>query len=110
MVKKTQRGKRRYILFELLCEESFKRDKIVSSIWDSCLGFLGELGASRTSLWVHEYENNQGIVSCNTRSVDDVIVCLSLIRRIENKRVRIHIKGVSGTVKGLNRCCYGFCG
>lgn len=101
MTKKAQREKRRYILFELLCEESFKREEIVTGIWNSCLEFLGELGASRTSLWVHEYENNEGIVSCNTRSVDEIIMCLSLLQEIENKSVTIRIKGVSGTIKSL---------
>jgi RNase P/RNase MRP subunit POP5 len=101
MTKKAQREKRRYILFELLCEESFKREEIVTGIWNSCLEFLGELGASRTSLWVHEYENNEGIVSCNTRSVDEIIMCLSLLQEIENKPVTIRIKGVSGTIKSL---------
>ena len=103
MTKKTQREKRRYIMFELASEESFKREEIVTGIWDSCLEFLGELGASRTSLWVHEYEDNEGIVSCNTRSVDKIIVCLSLIKEIDEKAARIKIKGVSGTIKGLKR-------
>lgn len=104
MTKKTQRDKKRYIMFELTSEESFKREEIVTGIWNSCLEFLGELGASRTSLWVHEYENNEGIVSCNTRSVDEIIMCLSLIHHIESTRVQLRVKGVSGTIKGLKRC------
>lgn len=100
-MKKTLKCKRRYISFEVISEESFKREELVTGIWNSCLEFLGELGASRTSLWVHEYENSEGIVSCNTRSVDDIIVCLSLVGEIENKKARIRIKGVSGTIKGL---------
>ncbi|KYK33650.1 MAG: ribonuclease P protein component 2 [Theionarchaea archaeon] len=109
MTKKTQREKRRYILFELVCEETFKREEIVTGIWNSCLEFLGELGASRTSLWVHEYENKKGIVSCNTRSVDEIIMCLSLVHEIENRKAHIQVKGVSGTIKGLGRCYNGFC-
>ncbi len=101
MTKKTLREKKRYVLFELVSEETFKREEIVTSIWDSCLEFLGELGTSRTSLWVHECENNEGIVSCNTHSVDEIIVCLSLIEEIENKKITVRVKGVSGTIKGL---------
>ena len=101
MMKKTQREKKRYILFELVSEETFKREEIVTGIWNSCLEFLGELGASRTSLWVHDFEDEEGIVSCNTRSVDEIIMCLSLVREIEEKRVTIRVKGVSGTIKGL---------
>ncbi len=101
MIKKTQREKRRYILFELTGEETFKREEIVTAIWNSCLEFLGELGASRTSLWVHEYGNRKGIVSCNTRSVDEIIMCLSLVREIENKSAHIRVNGVSGTIRGL---------
>jgi len=101
MTKKSQRVKRRYILFEVISEERFKREEIVTSIWNSSLEFLGDLGASKTSLWVHEYENKEGIVSCNTRSVDKIIVCLSLIREIDNKNLHIRVKGVSGTIKGL---------
>jgi RNase P/RNase MRP subunit POP5 len=101
MTKKTQREKRRYILFELQSEERFKREEIVTAIWNSSLEFLGELGVSRTSLWVHDFEPERGIVSCNTRSVDEIIICLSLIQTIEGKKVKICIKGVSGTIKGL---------
>jgi RNase P/RNase MRP subunit POP5 len=101
MTKKTQREKRRYILFELESEERFKREEIVTAIWNSSLEFLGELGTSKTSLWVHDYEPSRGIVSCNTQSVDEIIVCLSLIQKIEGKKARICIKGVSGTIKGL---------
>ena len=103
MIKKTQREKQRYILFELIGEERFKREEIARSIWNSSLEFLGELGTSKTSLWVHDYEEGKGIVSCNTRSVDEVIMCLSLIREIETKKVRMRIRGVSGTIKGLDR-------
>jgi ribonuclease P/MRP protein subunit POP5 len=101
MTKKTQREKKRYILFELVSEETFKREEIVTGIWNSCLEFLGELGASRTSLWVHDFEDEEGIVSCNTRSVDEIIMCLSLVKEIETKRVTVRVKGVSGTIKGL---------
>ena len=101
MTKKSQRVKRRYILFEVISEERFKREEIVTGIWNSSLEFLGDLGASKTSLWVHEYENKEGIVSCNTRSVDKIIVCLSLIREIESKKLHMRVKGVSGTIKGL---------
>ncbi len=101
MTKKSQRVKRRYILFEVIGEERFKREEIVTAIWNSCLEFLGDLGASQTSLWVHEYENEEGIVSCNTHSVDRIIVCLSLVREIGNKRIGIRVEGVSGTIKGL---------
>lgn len=101
MTKKSQRVKRRYILFEVISEERFKREEIVTGIWNSSLEFLGDLGASKTSLWVHEYENKEGIVSCNTCSVDKIIVCLSLIREIENKKLHMRVKGVSGTIKGL---------
>ena len=101
MTRKAQREKRRYILFELESEERFKREEIVTAIWNSSLEFLGELGVSRTSLWVHDYEPGRGIVSCNTRSIDEIIMCLSLIQKIEGKNVRIYIKGISGTIKGL---------
>lgn len=104
MTRKSLREKRRYLLCELISEESFKRKEIVTGIWNSCLEFLGELYVSRTSLWVHDYENNEIVVSCNTRSVDDIIVCLSLIKEIQNKRLRIRFKEISGTIKGLKRC------
>lgn len=106
MTKKTLKEKKRYIRFQVICEENFKREEIVTDIWNSCLEFLGEFGASRTSLWVHEYENKEGIVSCNTRSVDEIIMCLSLVEEIGNKKVHIKITGVSGTIKGFKdkRC------
>jgi len=100
--KKSSKEKKRYILFQPLWRDNFKREDVTKLIWNSALGFLGELGTAELSLWVIsvDEEKRMGIVRCNTKSVDNVICILSLTR-YEDKGILI--LGVSGTMKGLKK-------
>lgn len=97
----TLRERNRYIAFELISESRFKRDEIVREVWNSVLIFLGESGASRTSLWLIEWNENEqnGILKVNHNSVDDVRAALAFVKDINKKDCIFHILGVSGTIK-----------
>ncbi len=95
------RERNRYFAFEIISDSEVSRGSLVKAVWNSVLKFLGELGASKTSLWVMEWDDKgkKGILKVNHRSVDEVRSALSLIKEINGDRAIFHILGVSGTVR-----------
>lgn len=97
----TQRERNRYIVFEIISEGNFDRKIVVRSVWKSVLNFIGEVGASRTSLWAMDWddERQRGIIKVNHKSVSDIRASLAVIKEIDNSPVIFHVLGVSGTLK-----------
>lgn len=95
------RERNRYIAFELISDSALSRSDIVKAVWGSVLRFLGELGASKTSLWVMDWDekHNRGILKVNHKSLEEVRAALALMKEVNGQRVTPHILGVSGTVK-----------
>lgn len=105
----TLRDKRRYISFKVIPEsgEEFTYADLESAVWDALLDFLGEYGVSKTNAWLMkdcwDSRKKAGIIRCNHKSVQAVIVCLGLIDRLGDNRICFKILKVSGTLKGLTK-------
>jgi ribonuclease P/MRP protein subunit POP5 len=97
----SMRERSRYIAFELISDSALSRGDVVKAVWGSVLRFLGELGASKTSLWVMDWDekHNRGILKVNHKSLEEVRAAFTLIKEINDQRVIPHVLGVSGTVK-----------
>ena len=97
----TLRERNRYIVFEVISDSNFTRKCIVREIWNIILEFLGELNASKLSLWMMDWndETQRGLLKVNHLSVDELRSALSTIKEIDRKRVIFHVLGVSGTLK-----------
>ena len=102
---KTIREKKRYIGFKVEEGKSFKREDLVKAIWNSAIAFLGELGSSKMSLWVKEYNETTGfgIIESNIKYLHEAIFILSLTKNVGKDRVNILPLCVSGTIKGIER-------
>jgi ribonuclease P/MRP protein subunit POP5 len=97
----TLRERNRYIAFELISDVKFRRDEVVNAVWNSALGFLGESGMARSSLWLMDWDEKKqrGILKVNHVSVEQVRAALALLKDINKKNCIFHALGVSGTVK-----------
>ena len=101
------REKNRYIAFQVISEkgEEFTYSDLESAIWNVTLGFLGETGVSKTSVWLLKDCWNQkkqiGILRCNHKSVQVIIAALGLIDRLGDNRVTFKIFKISGTIKSI---------
>jgi ribonuclease P/MRP protein subunit POP5 len=97
--------KKRYVGFRVYSSEPVARDEVVRAIWSETLGFLGERTASELELWVLDYDEARqvGFLVCSHKQVDKVKACLTLVSSVKDKRLMVHVLGVSGTVKALNR-------
>jgi len=106
LLKPTLREKNRYIAFEIISDVKFARDEIVKAVWNACLRFLGEKGASGTSLWIMDWdeEKQRGIIKVNHKAVDDVKAALALMPEIKKEdgnryKAVYRTLTVSGTLK-----------
>ena len=65
---------------------------------------MGEYTAAKAGLWIfndryNKYNNQRGLIRVNNKYVDLLKASLALVDDIENHRVIITSKGVSGTLK-----------
>jgi ribonuclease P/MRP protein subunit POP5 len=93
------------VAFRVFSQEPVTREEVVRAIWRESAGFLGENRLSELELWVLDYdgEKQQGFLTCTHRGVEVVKACLTLISAAQEKKIMVHVLGVSGTVKALNR-------
>ena len=96
------RERNRYMVFEIISENgSFSKRDVSKVIQNTSLQFLGELGVSKMSLWLIEWndETKKGILKVNHKSVNEMRASIALIKEINGKKATFHVLGVSGTIK-----------
>ena len=93
---KSQKDKKRYILFQILSLE--EKGNIKSVVYKSILKFFGEYGFSKIGFKFIYYNPNSrfGILRCNNYSLNAVLGFLALL-----KEPRMHAIKISGTIKKL---------
>jgi ribonuclease P/MRP protein subunit POP5 len=101
MIPSTLRERNRYIAFEIVSDSPVSRGEVVKAVWGTLLRFLGELGASKTALWVMDWdeEKQHGILKVNHGSLDEARAALVLMKEANGRPIVFRTLGVSGTVK-----------
>lgn len=110
LLKPTMREKNRYIAFKINSkpETKFGREDIIRLTSNACLRYLGELGTSKTSLWLTDWNvaQQKGILKVRHTELDNVKAALALVKETtlkNNKENKISVQyitlGVSGTIK-----------
>ena len=102
-VKPTQKENWRYIAFEVLSEANFSEKDITRALISSVIKLLGEVGASKTNIWLLEYSGNSktGIIRCSHKAVNSVVASMTGLAKIDDKKAAFLVLGVSGTIKKL---------
>lgn len=100
-VKPTMKANWRYIVFEIISKTSVKEQDVVRAIISSILRLFGELGASKTNVWLIEYDSKtkRGIVRCSHKAVQTVVASMTIVTKIGEQEAVFVVKGVSGTIK-----------
>jgi len=103
----TQRGKHRYVRFQILSEEPITYADLDAALWSTALDFFGEKGVASMGLWLVKnlYDSSKqiGIVRCAHTAVPAVLACMGLLARLGDVRVSAKILKVSGTIRGLGK-------
>ncbi len=100
----TLREKTRYLAFEIISDHKIKDFKAISKeIQAQSLLFLGQLGLAKAGMRIlpekWNLELQKGIIKVNHKHVDELKSSLTLIEKINNKKVVIKSTGVSGILK-----------
>ncbi|MBI2558300.1 ribonuclease P protein component 2 [Candidatus Woesearchaeota archaeon] len=102
------RGKKRYLVFEVISKEGVKDINAVSNaIVHYSLQFLGQLGTAKAGVMVlnnkWDSESQRGIIKVSHKHVDALKAALTLADKIEGKDVIFRSLGVSGILNKAER-------
>lgn len=97
--------KSRYIAFEIIIEDEtpLEMSFVFNSISRSILSLYGEIEASRSGIWLIEYDSEtcHGILRCAHKSLEKVQTAMAVISRIDNRPTILHLLKTSGTIRSL---------
>jgi len=107
----TLRERRRYIVFEVMSEREIDKRELLKEIWNSVYSLYGDVGASKSKIWLIGYDEKKGtdigigrgILRCAHDKVEEVRAALACIHSVNDARVGIRVIGISGTIKGATR-------
>ena len=97
--------RKRYIAFKVLAEEQHTKRAIFDAISQSTLTLRDNHYPGKINLRLLEYDpqSGRGILVCGHKMVEPVRQSISTIVKIADKPVKIHVIGVSGTIRCLCR-------
>jgi ribonuclease P/MRP protein subunit POP5 len=98
----SMRVKKRYLAFELICEEPASRNDLIKEIMSSASSLLGDITASDCDIKVLGFEDLKGVIQCSHNRVKETRASLATLTRINGKRATVHVLGTSGTIKKVS--------
>ncbi|MFC2142915.1 Rpp14/Pop5 family protein [Candidatus Aenigmatarchaeota archaeon] len=97
------RGKKRYVVFEILSDEKIEYSDFSSAVWNTLLGFLGDLKSSEAKVFLiknlYVAETKRGVIKVDHNYIEELRAVLSLIQYIGETKIIVKILGVTGTIK-----------
>ncbi|QKQ98034.1 hypothetical protein GKQ38_00650 [Candidatus Nanohaloarchaea archaeon] len=101
----TLREDQRYLKYRVHSEKDIEFSEVVEAIWEACLNFMGEKGASNADPWImknlYSYSDQVGVVKVNSQSVTDFRAALAFVDSFGSEKGFLTVEQVSGTVKSL---------
>lgn len=100
-LKPTLRERNRYLVFRVESNGKFERKPVVDAIWSSLLRLHGEVGASKTSLWVMDWDKakGKGILKVNHKSVEVVASSIVTVKEIGKSRAVVTVEKTAGSLR-----------
>lgn len=96
------REKKRYLAYEVLSNSKVDVNSVAKSLWNSALGFVGELGAAKMGLIVltdnFNSSKQRGIVRVAHNMIDELKASLTLITNIDGRPATVRSITVSGNI------------
>jgi RNase P/RNase MRP subunit POP5 len=95
----------RYLAIQIDSNESFEEDDVKDAVWKAVLQLFGEYGASKTGLFLINYDKqkNQAVLRCSHKALPMVHASVASITKIKNKPATFHVIKISGTIKALGK-------
>jgi RNase P/RNase MRP subunit POP5 len=95
----------RYLAIQISSEVSFEEEDVKDVVWTAILQLFGQYGASKTALFLIDYEKKkkQAIFRCSHKALPIVHASIASITKIKGKPAALHVSKISGTLKALGK-------
>jgi len=97
--------RRRYLAVKVDSVQEIEERELKKAIWNSVERLFGEVGASKTGFVLISYDVSKkyAVLRCANTLLEPFRASLASITEINGKPAPIHVLGVSGTLKSLER-------
>ncbi len=99
------RARRRYIAFQVQSDTQHTKQDIIDAINRFTLTLRGERGTTKRYPHLLEYDqqSGRGILMCTHTMIEPLRLLLNSIHNIANKKAKMTVIGVSGTIRRVRR-------
>ncbi len=97
----TLRGKKRYMAFEVMSEQTISKSELSEEIFESIISLFGDKGASEINFGLLSFDGRYGILRCAREKATDTRAALACINKVRGLCISILVLGISGTVRGV---------
>jgi ribonuclease P/MRP protein subunit POP5 len=102
----TMREKHRYILARLFPWPGPDSKSLYLAVLEAVTSLFGDSGAARIRMAVVHTSGTSAIFRCRRGTEQDLMVALSTVISVGDRRVAISTRAVSGTIRSLKDCIY----
>jgi ribonuclease P/MRP protein subunit POP5 len=93
------REKKRYIAFEVICENGpADRKALLDEIFFATQTLLGDAGSSEIGYRLMDFDGSRGIMKINLNAVELARAAMATVCAIKGNRAIIRVLGVAGTI------------
>tara|TARA_Y100000034_G_scaffold20758_2_gene23825 strand:+ start:10201 stop:10539 length:339 start_codon:yes stop_codon:yes gene_type:complete len=96
--------KKRYVVFEVISKDKLKYNDIKKEIDSVLISFLGELGYAKAGIMFinQKHKFPYGMIKVNHKFVNELKAGLTLVKKVDGKKVIVKSVVTSGTIKKLS--------
>jgi RNase P/RNase MRP subunit POP5 len=100
-----KRDKRRYLALEIVNMQPLNDREVVTAIQATFFRLFGEYGSSIANIKLIKSipEKKQVVIRCSNSMLEKVRAAIVSILEVQGKPIAIHVAGVSGTLKALEK-------
>lgn len=93
------REKKRYVVFEIISENSFSYKDLKDAVIKAFKDLFGLDGLAKAGLEFIEYKQNKGIIRVSAKGLDQLRASFCFVRKINKDDAVLRSVGVSGMLK-----------
>ncbi len=96
--------KKRYLAFEVKADTELAHKDARQAIRNEMSKLVGDIGMAKAGLmFLDDWKDNKGILKVNNKSVDEAKAALTMLQKINNKKVIVKSIGVSGILNKIRQ-------
>ncbi len=98
LLKPSLREKKRYLVYETICENKIESEDVKEEIIKKFSELFGSLTYSKANIEFIQSEGNKGIIKVNNKYLDNLRASFCFVRKINKEDAIVRSSGVSGMI------------